>query len=236
MRKDLLPLHLRNLVIRGFEDDPKKEKKDDDPDKKTGKESDDDSEDDDDDDDDDDDKGKEKKEPENNDGLKSALAKERKAAKDANRALKAAQKRLDEIDSKDKSDSDKAKDDASKAESKATKLAVRLKDTAVDNVIIRLGGKQKFRDIDDALKLIDRSAIEVDQDEDDPSEVDIDEDSVKSALEKLAKAKPHLILAEGQEDKSGSKFNGKKKSDKDADEETLRTKYTALNRSGVKTT
>ena len=219
-RKDLLPWYLRNLptVIRGFED------KDDEDDK--SKESEDDG-DDDDEGGDDKDKGK----SEDNDGLKSALQKERTERKRLERESKAMKKRLDDLDSKDKSDTDKAKDDASKAESKAQKLTAKLRETAVDNAIIKVGGKLKFRDIDDALKLIDRDLIVVDQDDDEPSEVEIDEATVKTALEKLAKAKPHLILAEGQEERSGSKFNGSRKTTKEADEEVLRKQYPALNRS-----
>lgn len=221
MRNDLLPYYLRNLTIRGFEDET--------PEQKAAREAAE-AEADDDDDDDGDNSGKDK--AENNDGLKSALAKERKAAKDAQRALKAAQKRLDELDSKDKSDTDKAKDEASKATALNAKLALRLRTTAVDNAIIQLAGSLNFRDVDDALQLVNRELIEIEQDDDDPSEIDLDKASVKAALEKLAKAKPHLIAAEGQGEKSGSKFNGKKQSTKDADEEALRKLYPALNRSG----
>lgn len=220
MRKALLPHYLRNVTLRGFEDDDDDENKDD---KSKGSESDDD------DDDDEGDKGGGGSE--NNDALKSALQKERRAAKQAQRDLKAALKRLDELDNKEKSESEKAKDEATKAAQKAEKLAKRLKTTAVDNAIIKLGGKLKFRDIDDALKLIDRDSIEVDQDDDDPSDISIDEGSVETALKELAKKKPHLIVAEGQEDKSGSKFNGRKQSQKEIDEEELRSRYPALSRS-----
>jgi hypothetical protein len=221
MRKALLPLHLRNIIIRGFEDET--------PEQKAAREAAEAEEGDDDDDDDDADKGKDK--AKDNDGLVSALQKERKAAKEAQRALRAAQKRLEELDAKDKSETDKAKDTASKAESQVQKLAGRLKDAAVDNAITRLATELKFRDVDDALKLIDRGAIEVEQDDDDPSDIDLDLESVKSALAKLAKSKPHLIMAEGQGDKSGSKFNGSKKPTKEAEEEAIRAKYPALRRS-----
>ena len=220
MRKALLPLHLRNIIIRGFEDET--------PEQKAAREAAQ-AEEGDEDDDDDADKGKDK--AKDNDGLVSALQKERKAAKEAQRALRAAQKRLEELDAKDKSETDKAKDTASKAESQVQKLAGRLKDAAVDNAITRLATELKFRDVDDALKLIDRGDIEVEQDDDDPSDIDLDLESVKSALAKLAKSKPHLIMAEGQGDKSGSKFNGSKKPTKEAEEEAIRAKYPALRRS-----
>ena len=226
MRRALLPLHLRNITIVGFEDETPEQKL-----AREAKEAADKKKDDDDDDDDDGDEGKEGK-SENTDGLKSALQKERAERKKLEKEQKALQKRLEEIDNKDKSDTDKAKEDAAKSKATTEKLAAQLKMVAVNNVIIKLAGTQKFRDMDDALQLIDRELIEVDQDEDDPSQVTVDEASIKTALEKLAKKKPHLILADGQEDKSGSKFNGKKQSTKEADEEMLKRQYPALNRSG----
>jgi len=220
MRKDLLPHYFRGITLRGFEDET--------PEQKAAREA----AEAEDHDDDEEESGGDKDKPEGNDALKSALQKERKAAKDAQRALKLAQKRLDEIDSKDKSETEKAKEDKAKADSKAQKLAARLKEVAVDNAIIKIGGSLKFRDIDDALKLVSRELIEVDQDEDDPAEVEVTESTVKAALEKLAKAKPHLIVADGQEDRSGSKFNGGgRKSNKEMDEEDLKKRYPALARS-----
>lgn len=215
MRKDLLPKQLRNITLIGFEPD----------------DSDDDDKSKDDDDSDDDDEGDDKKQQgktDDNDGLKSALQKERLERKRLAREAKAMKARLDEIDSKDKSETDKAKEDASKAQSRAEKLAQRLRDSAVDNVILKLSSGLKFRDADDALKLIDRSALDVEQDDEDPSEVEVDESSVKAALEALAKAKPHLIVAEGQEDKSGSKFGGGRKSTQATEDEAMRSKYPAL--------
>lgn len=219
MRKGLLPKHYYNIVLRGFEGDG---------DKGEGEGSDDG---DDEEEEEEDDKEKGKGGSENTDGLKSALQKERRERKRLEREAKELKKFKEEAEGKDKSDTDKAKEDASKAESKAQKLAAKLRDSALDNAIIKAAGGLKFRDIDDALKLIDRDAIDIEQDDDDPSEIDLDEDTVKAALEKLAKAKPHLIMVEGQGEKSGSKFNGGKKPTKQTDEEVLRSRYPALNRS-----
>lgn len=215
MRKDLLPYYLRNITIRGFEEETPEQKA-----AREAKEAEDEEED------------EEGEKPENNDGLKSALQKERKAAKDANKALRAAQKRLEEIEAKDKSETDQAKDRAAKDSAKAQKLAERVKTMAVDNAIIKLGSKLKFRDIDDALRLVDRGLIDIEQDEDDPEDITLDEATVTKALKKLAETKPHLVLADGQEERSGSKFAGGKKSTKEIDDDVLRSAYPALNRSG----
>lgn len=222
-KKDLLPEELKNITqIIGFEDDDDKD------DKNSGSGS----EDDDDDDDGDDDKGKGSKD-EGNDGLKSALRKERQSRRALEKELKTLKSKQQEADDKDKSESEKAKEAAAQSKAKAEKLAKKLRDTAVDNAIIKLSGKLKFRDIDDALRLIDRDDLEIDQDEDDPADIQIDEKSVEEALKALAKKKPHLIgSGEGEGgDKSGSKFNGGKKTQQDADDEALYQRYPALNRS-----
>lgn len=222
MRKGLLPKHYYDIVLRGFEEDD---------DKKSGTgDGTDDGADGDEEEEEDDKGGKEGSE--NTDGLKSALQKERRERKRLEKEARELKKFKEEAEGKDKSDTDKAKEDASKAESKAQKLAAKLRDSALDNAIIKAAGGLKFRDIDDALKLVDRGDIDIEQDDDDPTEIELDEASVKAALEKLAKAKPHLIVAEGQGERSGSKFNGGKKPNQQTDEEVLRSKYPALNRSG----
>jgi hypothetical protein len=221
MRKDLLPYWLQNLVIRGFEDDDDKPKDDSADDQN------------DDDDNDDDDGADDQKDGKDKDtgGLKSALQKERKERRRLEKEARDLRKFRDDATNKDKSETDQAKDTAAKESAKAQKLAERLQRSAVDNVVIKLASSMKFRDIDDAIQLIDRSLIEVDQDEDDPAEIQIDEASVKEALKTLAKKKPHFIVAEGQEDKSGSKFGGGRKSQTEVDEEEMKRRYPALNRS-----
>lgn len=213
MRKGLLPKHYYFMTLRGFEDENESEEEEEESEENEEE------------------KDKEGKGAENNDALKSALQKERRERKRLEREARELKKFKEEQEGKEQSDSDKAKEAASKAESRAEKLAAKLIDSALDNAIIKAAGTLKFRDVDDALKLVDRDDIDIDQDEDDPSEIDLDEASVKAALEKLAKAKPHLIVAEGQEERSGSKFNGRRKpGDNKVEDEALRAKYPALNR------
>lgn len=218
MRKVTLPKCFRDLQISGAETDDtgdESEESDDENESEEGEEE----------------EGKEK-EPDTT-ALKSALQKERRARKDFERKLKRLEQAQTDKENQEKSESDKAKENASKAESKAQKLAVKLRDSAIDNAIIKAAGKLKFRDTDDALKLVDREDIDIEQDEDDPTKIELDEDSVKSALDKLAKAKPHLIQADGQGERSGSKFNGGRgKSQQELDDAALMERYGAFAQTG----
>jgi len=216
MRKDLLPEYLQNLIIRGSADDDEQG------------ESEEESSDDDDEGEGENEGEQDKDKAEDTTALKSALQKERRARKNNERELKKLQKLVNDQGDKEKSDKDKAEETASKAESKAQKLAVKLKDSAIDNAVLKVAQKLKFRDTDDALKLVDRGEIDVEQDEDDPTQIELDEGSVETALQALAKAKPHLILADGQEDKSGSKFGGSRKSPETLQDDKLKAAYPAL--------
>lgn len=166
-------------------------------------EDDEDEDDEDDDEEEDDDKAKAKKAKaaEDTAGLRSALQKERNDRKKADRELKALRKFKEEEEAKNKSDTDKAKDAAEKATRKAEKLAEGYKTNSINLAVIKAAnGKLAFADIDDALRLIDRESLEVEQDEDDPSDVTIDGDSVTKALKALLKKKPHLAAKASDDD------------------------------------
>jgi hypothetical protein len=176
-----------------------------------------------------DESGEEEKKPDENvSGLKSALRKERMRAKKAERELKKLQNGKADQDTKDQSEKDKALKERDAALTKSEKLAQRLLKTEMESAIIKAAGKHNFRDLDDVLKLVDREQIEVDQDDDDPSTIEIDDDSVKSAVKKLADDKPHLLVADGDGEPSGSKFGGRKKSKDPLSEEVLKERYSAL--------
>ena len=180
--------------------------------------------------------------------LKTALRKERKERRAAQKQMKDLQRQLDELkptgkggkgsEGKGGSDDEKSEEDAenkrklASAEARSERLAERLARSAVDTTIIQVAGEAKmpkFTDIEDVLKLIDRDDIDLEQDEEDPSAVEVDKDTVRDALQTLAKAKKHLLVSgNGQGgDKTGSKFGGgnkKRTTSKDA----LRKKYPAL--------
>lgn len=121
---------------------------------------------------------------------------------------------------------------------KSERLAASFATNAVNTTILRVvssGGKgvPKFKDTDDVLSLIKRDEIDVEQNEDDPAQVTVDEDDVKSALKDLAKRKPHLLQEQNNNEggAGGSKFGGGNKTGSEKDRKTaLKDKYPALNR------
>lgn len=172
-------------------------------------------------------------------GLKSALKKERqssrtnsKSVRTLERQLRDAQKKLDEQADKDKSETERANKQAQTAQEKVTKLAARLQRQALDQIIEREARALKFKDVDDALSLVDRSEIEVDQDDDDPADITIDAKSVKRAVKALAERKKHLIGDDdspgGDSGPSGSRFNSGQKDKQQASADALKALYPAL--------
>jgi hypothetical protein len=159
--------------------------------------------------------------------LKSALRKERMARKRLEREVK----RLSAATSngsEDKEEETKPEVDAER-NNREKRLAQKLQKAAVDNLIIKHAGE--FKDANEALALINRTVIEVDQDDDDPSEIEVDEDSVIDAVKALAKKSPHLLLTkEDRKVRSGSSFSKSRRKGSEPSDEELKRKYRALNR------
>lgn len=230
--------------IIGFEDDEdeEEEESEEEESEEDDDDEDEDSEDEEDDDEEEDEKSKSKKK--STAGLKSALRKERQSRRDLQRQLKNLQRELEglkttskpkkkgegkEEESEDDEKSAEALQKAAQAEERVEKLAAKLATNAVDTIILKHTGD--FKDPDDVLRFINRKEIDFDQDDDDPSSVEVDEDSVKDAVKALKKAKPYLLKSRDERlTKSGSKMNGRKKKDSGPTDEQLRSKYSALRR------
>lgn len=169
-------------------------------------------------------------------GLKTALATERasnksnaKELKRLERELKKAKAAQDEKELEEKSEVEQAKTKATKAEEKATKLAAGLLKRDIDSAIEKAARDAGFIDIDDALSGVDRSKITFEQDEDDPSDIDIDLATVKAEVKGLASRKKHLIRS-GTEDgePTGSTFGGSKRKKGKLDDDSLKERYPSL--------
>jgi len=96
--------------------------------------------------------------------------------------------RLQAIEDKDKSETERQASRAQEALEKLTAAEQRAADLALQMAVERAARKLHFIDEDDAYRLLDRKAVELD-DDGTPS-------NVEKLLTTLAKAKPHLIAAE----------------------------------------
>lgn len=163
-------------------------------------------------------------------GLMSALNKERKERKRLEKEAKTLRQFKDDKESENATEAQKATKKAEAAEAKTERLAKKLRTQALDIAIAKYAGNLKFRDVNDALTQIRREDDWIDQDEDEPSEIEVDEGAVEKAVKKLAGEKKYLLEVEGEELPSGSKFGGGKNKNEEMDEAALRDKYSALRR------
>lgn len=163
-------------------------------------------------------------------GLKSALEKERADRKKLEKELSTFRKAQQTATDAEKSEVDRLKGENERTAAKATKLAQGFRQNAIETAVLKAAGVAKFRDPSDALRTEVMAAIGVEQDEDDPTKVEIDEATVTEAIKKLAKSKPHYIATDApRPPKSGSSFSGGGTSPKgDAVTDELKRKYPAL--------
>lgn len=167
--------------------------------------------------------------------LLADLAKERRARqrlqKQIDRLTKAEGDRKGEQDKADSDETEKVKSELAKANERAQKLAQGYRTQRVESIVKDAARGMKFLDPEDAVTYLSRgnyAGIDIDQDEDDPSDVAVDENQLEAALKKLAKTKPHLVDdGRGDGGPTGSKFSGRKKGDR-LDQEALKTIYPAL--------
>jgi len=143
-------------------------------------------------------------------GLKSALAKERAAAKAEKKRADALQRDKDDRDLATKSEIDQAKIKEQKATAKLEKLTAGFQRSALDNAI-RAAAKD-FVDPEDAVAGVDRSQLVFEQDKEDPSDVTIDAKSVERAVKALAAKKAHYLkTGTTDSEATGGQFGGSKR-------------------------
>lgn len=158
--------------------------------------------------------------PDDLEALKKALRTERELRKKAEKGQKLSerekrrlQKAQDDIKAAEEGEVAAAKKSADESAAKVSNLASKLRQTSLEKAITDAARKMKFRDPDDVITQLQRSnfnGIEIDQDDDDPSDIEIDAKSVEKAVKAVATAKPHWLIAAGDNNNSGSSFNGGK--------------------------
>jgi len=165
-------------------------------------------------------------------GLKSSLFKERENNKALRKQLKAAKTSSPvptEPNGEGEGETTQLKGQLTKAENNLKGLADYVKQLKVNSEITKLASELKFIDPEDAVLQVDRSAFAVEQDEENPANIEVDLMELKKALKTLSTKKPHLIAtAPNNQPPSGGSFR-KPPSNSGTDEETLlRNRYSAL--------
>lgn len=161
-------------------------------------------------------------------GLRTALAAERKKAAALDKKLKQKEKAEAAASLAEKSELEQEQIKAKQAEERAEKLSNGFLQRSLNDSIRDAARTLNFIDVSDAIAGVDRSALEFEQDADDPSDVNVDEDTVLAAVKALAKKKPHFVRT-GTDDgePTGSSMGGSRKK-KTTSEDELKAKYSAL--------
>lgn len=139
-----------------------------------------------------------------------------------------AENKLKEIERKDQSELERAQGDLQEAQQTISTLTEQLNAMALQNAFLS-DNKHSWVDPSDALKLLDMEGVEV---------KDGKVSGLAPAIEKLAKAKPHLLKPEAGKSgdgsssgASGSANNGKRKGDDSkAGKPNYKSRFPALNK------
>lgn len=160
--------------------------------------------------------------------LSDEAAANRVKAKNLQKELDAARAKIKEAEDKDKSELEKAQSDLKEAQAKADKLASNNAIISKRLAFYDSGAAALFKNPKTALKLLDVSDLEPDDDG------EYDNDEVKKRAEALLKAEPYLAASEGDgkddDTPASGDPNNKKKGDKAKNAEALAKKFPALRR------
>lgn len=160
--------------------------------------------------------------------LEATIAKERKLRRQAERdARKNKRTPSKTAETKTKAADTELQKQLEAAAAQTKRLADGLRKKEVDDAILAAARKAGFIDESDALTDDIRKQVDVDQDPEDPTDIDIDEDSVTDAVKDLAARKKHLVGKATPGSPSGSKFRKKGNDDK-PDKNALVEHYPSL--------
>jgi hypothetical protein len=192
------------------------------------------------------DESKEGKQDDESEGFKDAgskqrvlddLARERKDRKALAQKVAQFEKAQKERDDADKTDLEKASGQVDTLKGQVAKLAQGYLRTTVDSKVSAVAAELGFRDPMDAVMFMrsnDHAGVDIEQDSDDPTKVEIDEDSLKKVLKQTLKARPHWAKEDqGESQPTGSQFRGGTgpRGDKQMDDDALAKAYPMLSKS-----
>lgn len=166
-------------------------------------------------------------------GLQSALDKERKDRKAYEKELSGYRKAQQAAEDKDKTEVQRLSDEDARKATKLEKLAAGFRTAKVESAVLEAARAAKFTDPTDALRPEVLSIIGVEQDEEDPTQVTVDDATVTAAIKALAKSKPHYLGTQKPPPViSGSKFGGPGGGSQVTEEQKLIASFPALARRG----
>lgn len=161
--------------------------------------------------------------------LSDEAARYRNTSKAEKERADAAEKRLRELEDKDKSELEKAQRDLQEATSTIEKQDKVIGRLALEVAFYTSGAVGMFRDAEDARRMIDLSDLKPDE------EGNFDKAEIKKRCDDLVKAKPYLAPTdgsdgEGERQPGGTPSNGRRKTGKEAEatKAKLQSKFPAL--------
>jgi hypothetical protein len=147
--------------------------------------------------------------------LRKALNDERRLRRKAERENKQLKRGKDKATEEEKQSLEETREQLTESQTKIQKLAAGFLNKEISDKILAEARKQGFIDPTDALTDEVRTVVraEADQDDEDPTDIVIDEAVVRSAVKKLADKKKHLVGKPNEGERSGSKYGSKKGTD-----------------------
>ena len=161
--------------------------------------------------------------------LRKALKTERTERRKLQRAQRDAAN--NKGDAEKKESEDQAAKAVADANARVAKLAEGYLTSRVEAAVMAEARAQKAIAPEDVYAVLSAKkfeGIDIDQDPDDPSKVEIDNEELKAAVKNLLKTRPHWVQAPGDGQPSGSRFAPGSKNKEKLDQEALKDAYPAL--------
>lgn len=161
--------------------------------------------------------------------LQKALNAERRNSKKLERELRKERNVKAAVSQEENDTVEEAKQREAAALARSEKLAAGILKRDIDSAIREAAREAKFIDVEDAVNGVDRTKITFDQDDEDPTDIDIDLTTVSTVVKALAAKKQHFIR-KGTNDgeATGSAHGGTRRRKTQTPEEVYAERYPSL--------